>query len=581
MPAVKHLAAAVVLAGLTVAGASASLESRAAPKTRPNVIVIETDDQTVEQMRVMTKTLDLIGRRGTTFDNSFVSLSLCCPSRATFLTGQYAHNNGVMTNKLPYGGYELLDGTNTLPVWLQQAGYTTAFVGKYLNGYPVAGAETEIPPGWSEWHAGVTLPYYDWTLNDNGSLVRYGSSPGDYQTNVFTAKAVEVIERQVPEASPLFMWVSYHAPHAGGPAEPGDPSGIGTANVGPKYGKRFASEPLPVMPSFNEADVSDKPIGIRRRPLLTPAKTAAIQEAYQQQLEALLYVDDGVGAIVDALRRTGELANTLLIFTNDNGFFHGEHRVPSGKVLVYEPSIRVPLLMRGPGIPKDKHLPQLVSNADLAPTIADVAGAEHGLVMDGRSLLPLFRKPGTLWGRDLLIERGPSGAAMKGVAEMGEIGNGDDGNQGKTAVPGDRRFAAVRTPRFLYARYANGEKELYDLAADPDELVNLASKRGYRALRTDLAHQLTALRNCKGSKCRRGPRVWLTRRKCIFKIKGPDKGLVTEATFLVSGRRVAWDAQAPFSADIRARKGARVTARVGFLDGRGVVRDRPAGTGCR
>ena len=212
------------------------------------------------------------------------------------------------------------------------------------------------------------------------------------------------------------------------------------------------------MPSFNEADVSDKPIGIRNRPALTPQKIAAIREAYQQQMESLLSVDDGVKAIVDALRAKGELDNTLLVFTDDNGFFDGQHRVPSGKVLLYEPSIRVPLLMRGPGVPKDQHLEQMTANIDLAPTVMDAANAQAGRVMDGKTLLPLLAHPTIQWGRDLLIERGPTGAKLAGKA-MGEIGDGDNGNQGKTAAPGDRQFVAIRTPKFLYAEYANGEKD--------------------------------------------------------------------------------------------------------------------------
>src|SRR5215210_6966159 len=366
IPPVKKLL--IALGALAVAagasGAAGDEAAVAAAKPRPNVVVIETDDQTVEEMRVMRNTLALLGAQGTTFDNSFVSLPLCCPSRATFLTGQYAHNNGVLTNSLPNGGYQKLDHSNTLAVWLQRAGYTTALVGKYLNGYGANGTQTQVPPGWTEWHAGVHLSYFNWTMNENGALVRFGSSPGDYQTDVLSAKAVDVIARRAPQAKPLFMWVTYHAPHAGGPRE-GDDRGVATVNVGPKYRDRLAAEPLPSMPSFNEADVSDKPAGIRNRPLLTQQRIAAIREAYQQQLESLLSVDDGVKAIVDALRASGELDNTLLVFTDDNGFFHGQHRVPSGKVLLYEPSIRVPLLIRGPGVPKGKHLKQLVANVDL------------------------------------------------------------------------------------------------------------------------------------------------------------------------------------------------------------------------
>jgi N-acetylglucosamine-6-sulfatase len=544
----RILLGAAVLAGLAAAGSFVALEGQAArAKPRPNVVVIETDDQTVEEMRVMRNTLALIGQQGTTFDNSFVALSLCCPSRSTFLTGQYAHNHGVLTNAAPNGGFGKLDHTNTLAVWLQREGYNTALVGKYLNGYKAADG---IPPGWTEFHGGVNLAFFNWTLNDNGTLVRYGSGPANYQTDVLTQKAVDVINRRVPESKPLFMWVTYHAPHAGGPAEPDDPKGIGTVNTG-RYRDFFASEPLPGFPSFNEADVSDKPVGIRNRPVLTPERVAAIREAYQQQLESLLSVDDGVKAIVDALRARGELSNTLLVFTDDNGFFHGQHRVPSGKVLVYEPSIRVPLLMRGPGVPKNRHLQQMVANIDLAPTIVDAANAKAARVMDGRSLLPLLAHPSRQWGRDLLIERGPAGAKRAGTA-VGEIGNGDDGNQGKTAAPGDQRFAAIHTPRYMYAEYGNGEKELYDLATDPDELNNVAGQPAYAALQGSLAARLAKLRTCAGAACRVGPAVSLVRSKCKFHVSGVDAREVTSVRY--------------------ARKGRAVTAQISFVDGRVVTR---------
>jgi len=579
----KSLLAGLAVLGLALgaAGAAGRESAHAAAKPRPNVVVIETDDQTSEELRVMRNTLNLIGAQGTTFDNSFVSLSLCCPSRSTFLTGQYAHNHGVLTNSPPNGGFAKLDHTNTLAVWLQKAGYNTALVGKYLNGYGKKGQQTLIPPGWTEFHAGVNLSYLNWTLNDNGSLVRYGSSPGDYQSDVLSAKAVDVINRRAPEAKPLFMWVTYHAPHSGGPREADDPKGLGTVNVADKYKNHFAAEPLPNMPSFNEADVSDKPVGIRNRPVLTQAKIAAIREAYQQQLESLLSVDDGVKAIVDALRASGELDNTLLVFTDDNGFFHGQHRVPSGKVLLYEPSIRVPLLVRGPGVPKGKHLKQVVANIDLAPTIVAVAKAKAGRVMDGKSLLPLFKHPSQQWGRDLLIERGPAGEQKSGAGQMGEIGNGDNGNQGKTAAPGDQRFAAIRTPRYLYAEYANGEKELYDLAKDPDELNNLAFDAAYATLRAQFSARLAKLQSCKGAVCRVGPIVALSVRcsssKLSASVSGADSVLIASVSFSVNGHLRASDSKAPFGARLSRPKRATVDARIALMDGRVVIRQH----GCR
>jgi len=466
------LAAAVTLPGATAASPEAG---RAAAFAPPNVVVIMTDDQTVESLRVMGNVRRLLTERGTTFANSFATFSLCCPSRATFLTGQYAHNHGVMGNAPPQGGYAKLDHSNTLPVWLQDAGYYTAHIGKYLNGYGSTNP-TEIPSGWSEWHGSVdpsTYRFYGYTLNENGTLRTYEQA---YQTDVYARKAVNVIGRRAPQAQPFFLWVAFLAPHSGGPREPGDPA-LPTPVPAPRHRNDFANEPLPRPPGFNERDVSDKPVGIRRRPSLTPADVRAIRENYQQRLESLLAVDGAVADIVGALRASGELANTLIVFTSDNGFFHGEHRVPFGKVLLYEPSIRVPLIMRGPGIPAGLRVSRNVGNIDVAPTIVAATGATAGRMMDGTSLLDVAQDPTAPLGRDLLIERGP----------------------------GAGTFAAVRAPRYLYAEYGNGEQELYDLTRDPYQLQSRHADPAYAAVRANLALRLAHLRACSGATCRVRP----------------------------------------------------------------------------
>jgi N-acetylglucosamine-6-sulfatase len=469
------LGAAALLPGATAVG-SASVAPASAEQARPNVVVIMTDDQTVESVRVMTNVKRLLRDRGATFRQSFVNFALCCPSRATFLTGQYAHNHGVLGNAPPSGGYAKLDHTNTLPVWLQDAGYYTAHLGKYLNGYGRTNP-TEIPPGYDEWHGSVdpsTYRFYGYTLNENGRLVTYERR---YQTDLYAEKAARIIGRRAPLAKPFYLSVAFLAPHSGGPREPDDPVGQATPVPAPRHRNDFASEPLPRPPGFNEQNVSDKPIGIRNRPLLTRTRIRQIRENYQQRLESLLAVDQAVGRIVAALRRAGELDDTLIVFTSDNGFFHGEHRVPSGKVLLYEPSIRVPLIMRGPGIPAGLRLSQRVANIDLAPTIVDAAGATPARVMDGRSLLPVIADPGVPLGRDLLVVRGP----------------------------GTGTFAAIRAPNYLYAEYGNGEQELYDLTRDPYELRSRHADPAYAAVKADLALRLAHLRACSGISCRTRP----------------------------------------------------------------------------
>jgi arylsulfatase A-like enzyme len=546
------LAGAVVIFAGVAGGGEARTQRSAAP--RPNIIVIETDDQTLAEMSVLPKTRRLIGDEGVTFQNNFDSFSLCCPSRATLLTGQYSHNNGVRDNKLPNGGYYKLDSTNTLAVWLQRGGYYTAHVGKYLNGYGTRNPQ-EIPPGWSDWHGSVdptTYRYYNYTLDENGVLNTYCKTraPSCYQTDVYAAKATEIIRRQVPRAQPLFMWVAFLADHAGAPADPDDPKNLGTPSPAPKYRNAFAGLPLPTPPNFNEADMSDKPAAMQRRPVLTQARINAIRESYQQRRETLLSVDDAVESIVNALVATGELGHTLIIFTSDNGFFHGEHRVAAGKVLWYEPSIRVPLLMRGPGIPPGVRRKQPTMNIDYAPTIVDAANVKPGRVMDGISLLPLARDGRREPGRDLLVD-----------------------NQ-----PGAAHFDAIRTRRFKYAEYTTGEREMYDLARDPYELQSVHNDPRYTALRASLAERLHRLVSCAGASCRVGPPARLAvrcvRHRLHARVFGSGIQLVV---FYVNGRPVRADRRAPYAIALaRRRQPARgvLRARVAFRFDRLATLDR-------
>ena len=298
-------------------------------ETPPNVIMLMTDDQTVESMRVMPKTNSLLVDRGVEFTNSFASNPVCCPSRATFLTGQYSHNNGVYRNTGSNGGYAALDGSRTLPVWLQRAGYFTAHVGKYLNGYGSL-VPTEIPPGWSEWYGSVdpsTYSMHGYTLNQNGTLVTYGEreveDPDTYQTDVYADKAAELIARRAPRRKPFFLSVAPLAPHS-----EVHPSGTGVEEFpnprpAPRHTGAFDSEPLPVTPSSNEADVSDKPAAIRALEPMSPAQVALATTRYRSRLASLLAVDDLVRTVVDAVRATGEVDRTLIVFTSDNGFPSG------------------------------------------------------------------------------------------------------------------------------------------------------------------------------------------------------------------------------------------------------------------
>jgi N-acetylglucosamine-6-sulfatase len=476
-------------AGAPAGGERASEEAKAPSKSsqnrlqrRPNVVVLMTDDQTLESMRVMRNADRLLARQGATFTHSIVSLALCCPSRATFLTGQYAHNHRVLSNAAPRGGHRRLDHSTALPVWLRRGGYYTVHVGKTLNGYGLT-RPREVPPGWSEWYGAVdpfTFRYWGFTMNENRKLVRY-TRRADYQTDVFARRAVDVIRRRAPKRQPFFLYVGFVAPHSGGPRELDDPPSLKTPAPAPRHRDRFLFEPLPTPPDFNEQDVTDKPLTVRRRPGLQEFQLGALTEAYQQELESLLAVDEAIARIVKALQRAGDLQKTMIVFTSDNGYFHGEHRIPSGKVFLYEPASRVPLVIRGPRIPSGQRISDLVANIDLAPTIADAANVTPLRIMDGRSLLPLLEKgirPAA--PRNILIESPPSDVPRQ-------------------------VFSAVRTPQYLYATYESGDQELYDLNADPYQLTSLHRDPAQAALVADLSLRLEQLKTCAGVSCRNLP----------------------------------------------------------------------------
>jgi arylsulfatase A-like enzyme len=467
-----RLALAAVLA--LAVGVSAAPAKRGV--AQPNIVVIMTDDQSVETMPVMRNVRHLLAEKGTTFDNSFTSFPLCCPSRASFLTGQYAHNTRVLGNNIA-NGLARFDQTRTLPVWLSAAGYRTAFVGKYLNEYRRLQGRT-TPPGWNDWNAGLSLSYFNHTMNRNGRVVRFGSAATDYQSDVYTRIAVESIAETAP-SQPLFMWLSYFAPHYGGPLEPGDPVTLKSTVAAPRHRAKFPNVTLPRDPSFNEADVSDKPAAIRARPPLGEGNLAEMTQTYRKRLQSLLSVDEGVAKVVAALKRSGRLDNTLILFTSDNGWLQGQHRIENAKELPYEPSIRVPLVVRGPGVPVNAHLPQLVMNVDLAPTILEAARVSPGLVQDGRSLLPLLGAPATVWNRDILLERGPGG--------------------NKTGAT--RLYTGVRTQRYVYLEHSSGERELYDLQVDPFQLESKHDDPAFAAVQADLAARLARLRDCTGLAC--------------------------------------------------------------------------------
>jgi arylsulfatase A-like enzyme len=451
----KRLSAIIIATAVAMAGAIPQLYAQT---RRPNIVVIMTDDQALESMRVMPRTRTLIGgANGTRFRNSYVALPWCCPSRATFLTGQYPHNHNVWTNGPPDGGYSRLDHSNTLPVWLRRAGYYTAHIGKYLNGYSES---KPSPPGWSDWQAVGNGPYslYNYAIRDNSRIVNYGSAPADYQTDVLSSRARTTL-LEMKTKQPFFLSIAPKAPHVG-------------AVPAPRHATVFSNEPFTPPANFNEANVSDKPKFIQGLPLLTSADASAITQRYRKELGSLLAVDELVARVVNVLSTNGMLSNTVIIFTSDHGVFHGEHRIKAGKVHVYEEAVETPLLIRGPGFPAGKTVDQFVSNIDLAPTIVALAGAAPGLPMDGVSLLPLVQDPTVLANRNLLIET--------------------------------LDYQAVRNRSFLYVERDTGEQELYDMRVgtanyDPYQMQSRHADPAYTQEKETLSRVLNLMSVCMGT----------------------------------------------------------------------------------
>jgi N-acetylglucosamine-6-sulfatase len=546
-----------IVAAVGVAAALSSAEPPLAAATgaqqRPNVVVVETDDQTVQSMKFMSTVQSRIADKGVTFGNSFVNFSKCCPSRATFLTGQYAQNHHVLGNVAPLGGFakfERLHAHNNLAVWLQDSGYRTALMGKYLNGYQ---AHPIVPPGWSEWDGGLGGAVYDYDINHDGKIVHYGTAASDFKQDVLTGKAVRFIDAGTSGRKPFFLWLTYSAPHTNPPdPNPQPPSDCDqAAKPAPRDADAFASEPLPTPPSFNETDVSDKPKAIRDLPPLSGPEIQDMTRKYRCALESLLSVDEGVGRILDALKARGVLGNTYVIYTSDNGYLNGEHRLAEGKIKPYEESIRVPLVIRGPAIPQGKASDDLVINADLAPTITQLAGAKPKLEMDGESLLPVAEHPRKERGRELLIEAAD--------------------------------FHGIRTQRYVYVEYKTGERELYDLGQDPYELQNVADDAGYERIRSRLASRLQKLEGCKGESCRLRPQVDLKLayrkthrggRPCAdnpvrARVEGLGVGGVVTTDFYLDGRGLGSDGSPPFERTLPDIHGdASIGIRVSMLDGR-------------
>ena len=466
----------------------------------PNILFILTDDLNMDEISVMPHLKSLLIDQGVSFSNYFVSVSLCCPSRSTTLRGQYSHNTHVETNGGSNGGFQTAHALgleqSTIGTWLQSGGYNTALIGKYLNGYPGGVSDTYIPPGWNEWDsASKGNPYseFNYTLNENGKLVAYGKQAKDYGTNVYTNKATDFITQSANEHKPFFTYLALYAPH-----QPATPA--------PQDKNLFPGAKAPRTPSYNEADVSDKPAFIRDRALLNAKQQAQIDQLYRKRLQSLQAEDRAIASLYTTLQKTNQLNNTYIVFTSDNGFHLGQHRLPAGKQTAYEEDIHMPLVVRGPGVPAGKTVDQITGNIDLAPTFAAMAGTQPASFVDGRSFLPLAQgKTPTTWRQSYLVEHWLQQSATKpanlGLQEPGDPDQDATVSGSKAAKIVIPEYHAIRTQNYIYVEYSTGEKELYNLKTDPAELNNIASTADPSLLKS-LSARLAALKTCKMDTCR-------------------------------------------------------------------------------
>ncbi len=525
--------AAAAVITLTVASSAQARPVKADRDGRPNILVVMTDDMSAADLELMPNVQKLLVKKGTTFSNAVDSFPLCCPARATFITGQYAHNHGVEGNFSPYGWYGMKKRGNTLPAWLDDAGYTTALVGKWLNGYGALDAHGEVPKGFDIWRGLLDVSAYDYfnfVMNIDGKLKTWGDAEfamnlvkfaivevdnepdtiasifakleelfgprpysywgtevtKDYSPDVTGKITEDLVRAERKSDDPFFIWWTPAAPHREDVAttlmgRPGpDP------RPAPRHAEKSKTYTLPQPPNFNEADTSDKSANFQEKALpIDEEELAQLQLDYEGRVGSMLAVDDHVKTLVKTLRQTDQLDNTTIVFLSDNGWMQGEHRIPGDKFLPYEESVKVPLVIRGPGVPKGQTIKGQVANIDFAPTLVDLANATAGRTMDGISLVPAIQNPKRLPERAIELE------ALKPLF-IGDI----------PVNAWDRPYTGVRTDRYTYVVWTEtGEVELYDRNTDPYQLDNRAGDPALAAIEQRLAAKLRKLEDCEGAGC--------------------------------------------------------------------------------
>ena len=433
----------------------------------PNIVLILSDDQRVDDIANMDNLLALAAE-GATFSNAYVTTPLCCVSRSSILTGEYAHNHGVLGNMAPYGFKAFEDG-ETVATWLHTAGYKTALIGKYLNGYDKTKGEY-IPTGWDTFQTFVKGPaYYKYTIEsfvdgvDNG-ILKYESNEDDYSTEVLTQNALAFINStEDDDSQPFFLFFTPYAPHD--PATPPE-----------KYMNEPANFDPTVVPSYNEEDVSDKSAWVKGLTPLSAEDQENLKGFGSLTAGTLKDLDNGIGKILDTLKANGEMENTVIIYMSDNGIQWGEHRIVLTKNAPYEESVHVPLIVYdGRAKEGGGEIAEPALNIDLAPSILEWAGLTLPSSIDGKSLISLIEGVSDGWRTSFLTEgwKSPEGVA----------------------------FTSIHDGNFVYIDFGAGEVELYNLVADPYQLENLAGDGAYAEEIKKLQDELMRLKACKGAEC--------------------------------------------------------------------------------
>ncbi len=474
-----------MLAAATLLCVASGDASAAAQAPKPNFVFVLTDDLANNLVPYM-RHVQAMQRQGTSFDRYVVTDSLCCPSRASIFTGRYPHSTGVITNTPPFGGFEVFHPTeekSTFATSLQEAGYRTGMMGKYLNGYTprgvVDGAPRFVPPGWSAWAvAGNGYPNFNYNLlvKQPGSappeIVHYGNRPSDYLTDVMSRRAQRFIAGAIEARKPFMLELATFTPH--GPFTPA-----------PRHADLFPRLRAPRGALFNAPQRLNPPSWLPTASL-TNDQIGRIDVNFRKRAQSVQAIDEMIGAIRTRLRRLGAADNTYIVFSSDNGFHMGQRRLFQGKQTYFDHDVRVPMVVVGPGVPAGRAVKRVAANVDLRPTFQELAGAPVEPRVEGRSLAGFLRgQPPASWRNATLIEhRGPN------------TGAGDPDAQ---AVGNPPSYGALRYADALYVQYDDpaNPPEYYDLARDPLERRNIYPSLS-NARKAELAAKLARMRACSG-----------------------------------------------------------------------------------